>query len=95
MMNLKEIGEFGLIDRIREWMAVSDPALIRGIGDDVAVIDSGGKVLLITTDILIEDIHFKRSWIDPYRLGRKALIVNLSDIAGWDSEVLSHLPGPS
>jgi thiamine-monophosphate kinase len=80
-MDLREIGEFGLIDRIREWMAVSDPALIRGIGDDVAVIDSGDKVLLITTDILIEDIHFKRSWIDPYRLGRKALIVNLSDIA--------------
>jgi thiamine-monophosphate kinase len=39
------------------------------------------KVLLVTTDILIEGIHFNRSWIDPYRLGKKALIVNLSDIA--------------
>jgi thiamine-monophosphate kinase len=79
--DLAEIGEFGLIGRIRKWMAASDPALIQGIGDDVAVIEVGGKVLLLTTDILIEDIHFKSSWIDPYRLGKKAMAVNLSDIA--------------
>jgi thiamine-monophosphate kinase len=79
--DLQEIGEFGLIGRIRKWMAASDPALIQGIGDDVAVIEVGGKALLVTTDILIEDIHFKSSWIDPYRLGKKALTVNLSDIA--------------
>jgi len=80
-MDLREIGEFGLINRIRKWMAASDPALIQGIGDDVAVIGIGSKALLVTTDILIEHIHFDRSWIDPYRLGKKALIVNLSDIA--------------
>ena len=55
--------------------------MVRGIGDDVAVIDIGKKALLVTTDILIEDIHFERSWADPYRLGKKALAVNLSDIA--------------
>jgi thiamine-monophosphate kinase len=80
-MDLRQIGEFGLIGRIRKWMAASDPALIQGIGDDVAAIEVGGKVLLVTTDILIEDIHFKSPWIDPYRLGKKALTVNLSDIA--------------
>jgi len=80
-MDLREIGEFGLIDRIRKWMAASDAAVIQGIGDDVAVIEMAGKALLVTTDILIEGIHFDRSWIDPYRLGKKALIVNLSDIA--------------
>ena len=80
-MDLRDIGEFGLIDRIRKWMAASDSALIQGIGDDVAVIEIGGKALLVTTDILIEDIHFERSWMDPYRLGKKALTVNLSDIA--------------
>jgi thiamine-monophosphate kinase len=80
-MDLREIGEFGLIKRIRKWMAASDPALIQGIGDDVAVIEMGQKALLVTTDILIEGIHFDRSWIDPYRLGKKALMVNLSDIA--------------
>ena len=80
-MDLREIGEFGLINQIRKWITSSDPALIQGIGDDVAVIEMGSKVLLVTTDILIEDIHFNRSWIDPYSLGSKALAVNLSDIA--------------
>jgi thiamine-monophosphate kinase len=62
-------------------MTVPDPALLQGIGDDVAVIAMPDKVLLATTDILIEGIHFDLSWIDPFRLGKKALIVNLSDIA--------------
>jgi thiamine-monophosphate kinase len=80
-MDLREIGEFGLIQRIRGWMASSDPSLVQGIGDDVAVIRMGSKALLATTDMLVEDIHFQRSWIDPYHLGKKALMVNLSDIA--------------
>jgi thiamine-monophosphate kinase len=80
-MNLQDVGEFGLIKRIRKRMATSDSAVIQGIGDDVAVIETANKALLITTDILIEGIHFDRSWIDPYRLGKKALVVNLSDIA--------------
>jgi thiamine-monophosphate kinase len=79
--NLQEIGEFGLIHRIRKWMTASDPALIQGIGDDVAAIEVGTKALLITTDILIEGIHFNKSWSDPFQLGKKALAVNLSDIA--------------
>ena len=84
VMDLREIGEFGLINRIRKWITSSDPALVQGIGDDVAVIEVrevGTKVLLVTTDILIEGIHFNRSWIAPYSLGRKSLAVNLSDIA--------------
>lgn len=80
-MGLREIGEFGLIRRIRKWIKSSDPALIQGMGDDVAVIEMGTKVLLITTDILIEGIHFDLSWMAPYPLGRKSLAVNLSDIA--------------
>lgn len=62
-------------------MGLSSPEVLCGIGDDVAVIHQGKKALLVTTDILIEDIHFERSWVDPYPLGRKALAVNLSDIA--------------
>jgi len=80
-MILRDIGEFGLIAKIRNWMGKSHPDVVQGIGDDVAVVEMGKKALLITTDILIEDIHFERSWIDPYRLGKKALAVNLSDIA--------------
>jgi thiamine-monophosphate kinase len=81
MKTLRDIGEFGLITQIRAWMTAKDPSLIKTIGEDVAVIDKGREALLITTDILIEDIHFERSWTDPYRLGKKALSVNLSDIA--------------
>lgn len=80
-MDLREIGEFGLINRIRRWVTSSDPALVQGIGDDVAVIGTGSTALLVTTDILIEGIHFDLSWTDPYTLGRKSLAVNLSDIA--------------
>src|SRR4030043_810817 len=80
-MNLQDVGEFGLIKRIRKRMSASDSAVIQGIGDDVAVIETANKALLVTTDILIEGSHFGRSWIDPYRLGKKALVVNLSDIA--------------
>jgi thiamine-monophosphate kinase len=80
-MDLQKIGEFGLLRRVRKWMTTSDPSLIQGIGDDVAVFETGRKVFLATTDILIEDIHFERTWIDPYHLGKKALAVNLSDIA--------------
>ena len=80
-MDLREIGEFGLINRIRKWTSTSDPALLKGIGDDVAVIETGEKAWLVTTDLLIEDIHFELTWTDPFHLGRKALSVNLSDIA--------------
>jgi thiamine monophosphate kinase len=52
-MDLREIDEFGIINRIRKWTTSSDPALLQGIGDDVAVIKMGAKVLLITTDILL------------------------------------------
>ncbi|MDP2971053.1 MAG: AIR synthase related protein, partial [Deltaproteobacteria bacterium] len=62
-------------------MDASRADVVQGIGDDVAVVEMGGKALLITTDILIEGIHFERSWTDPFRLGKKALAVNLSDIA--------------
>jgi thiamine-monophosphate kinase len=80
-VNVRDIGEFGLIQRIRSWMAASRKDLIRGIGDDVAVMEMGGKALLATTDILIEGIHFHQSWIDPFSLGKKAILVNVSDIA--------------
>ena len=58
-----------------------DPFVLQGMGDDVAVFEAKGKTLLATTDILIEGIHFEQAWMDPYHLGRKALAVNLSDIA--------------
>lgn len=81
MKTLHQIGEFGLIREISRWMPTSNPNLIQGIGDDVAVIVFGKEVILFTTDLLIEEVHFERSWATPYLLGKKSLAVNLSDIA--------------
>ena len=78
------------------WRA-RDPGLIQGIGDDVAVVDLGSKALLVTTDILIEGIHFDRSWIDPYRLGKKALDRQPQRHCcnGGNPEIFPHLPRSS
>lgn len=80
-MNLAQLGEFGLIARIRQ--AVTDPAeLPLGIGDDCAAARvPPGELLLTTTDLLIEQVHFRRDWTTPRELGRKSVAVNVSDIA--------------
>ncbi|HSO71693.1 MAG TPA: thiamine-phosphate kinase [Thermodesulfobacteriota bacterium] len=57
------------------------PGLIKGIGDDCAVFRSGGRNWLVTTDALVEGVHFRLETSSPYRLGKKCLAVNLSDIA--------------
>ncbi len=82
-MQLNELGEFGLIGLIREGVPVSVSAAgYEGIGDDCAVMPCGdGTSLVVTTDMLIEEVHFRLCTTDPYRLGRKSLAVNLSDIA--------------
>ena len=81
-MDIKEIGESGLIQRIADTYQSSHSSVIAGIGDDAAALKvSNQSILLTTSDLLIEDIHFDLSFTDSYHLGRKALAVNLSDIA--------------
>ena len=78
---ISDLGEFGLIDRIAAKVG-SAAGVITGIGDDAAVTAmTPGMQLLTSTDMLLEDVHFRRSWHDPYRLGRKSLAVSISDIA--------------
>jgi thiamine-monophosphate kinase len=93
-MKLSAIGEFSFIHRISSPFLKNLPDNIVGIGDDCAVIPwKKNKSLLVTTDMLIEDIHFLRSKISPQDLGYKSLAVNLSDIAAMggipDSAYLS------
>ncbi len=81
-MSLKEIGEFGFIDRIRPGCLTRPEGVLRGIGDDAAAFRcDGGLLSLITTDMLVEEVHFLRAAISGYDLGHKSLAVNLSDIA--------------
>jgi thiamine-monophosphate kinase len=81
-MKLSEIGEFALIDRLAV-LARGGAGVIQGIGDDCAVLEAGapGTVLLFTTDLLIEHVHFDRATTPARALGRKALAANLSDVA--------------
>lgn len=77
---VRDIGEFGLIERIQS--LVHEGNAVLGIGDDCAVLDQpGANYFLITTDMLVEDVHFRRDQITPFDLGRRALAVNISDIA--------------
>lgn len=83
-------GEFALIERIAQGIGKESDAassLRVGIGDDAAVLRvSEGKVCIVTTDLLFEDVHFRLDWTDPYSLGWKAVAVNLSDIAAMGAE---------
>jgi thiamine-monophosphate kinase len=91
--------EDALVRRIRELTARTAGAGVRvGIGDDCAVLETRpGTTLLATTDLLIEDVHFRRRWAEPADLGWKALAVNLSDIAAMGGRprwALVALAGP-
>jgi thiamine-monophosphate kinase len=81
--SISEIGEFGLIERIKKLVPkASEDNILMGIGDDTAIIKiTAEKWLLATCDIQIEDTHFRIRRGSPYQIGRRAMTVNLSDIA--------------
>lgn len=81
-MHLKDLGEERLIKDLGKRFPSKKPNLIKSIGDDCCVVRaSSKKVLLATTDILIEGVHFKKAYAPPYLLGRKSISISLSDIA--------------
>lgn len=77
---LYELGEFRLIDRLTEPFSPKNPSTKMGIGDDAAVISPKGKNMVVTTDLLLEGIHFDLTYFPLKHLGYKAVVVNLSDI---------------
>ena len=88
-MKFNEIGEFGFIESIKKECVTSLKDIIKGIGDDCAVFGPySGRVLLFTTDMLVEDTHFLKAKITPYQLGWKTIAVNLSDIAAMGGRPL-------
>lgn len=80
MKTIKDLGEFGLIDRISRFAAPAADVLA-GIGDDCAVLRLGDRKLLISTDTAVENIHFRRDLATPHDIGYKCAASSLSDIA--------------
>jgi len=78
-MKIKDIGEFGLIDRITK--KPKDKDILVGIGDDAAVVKTDKGLQVLTTDCLVEGDHFRREWFTPEQIGMKAIEINVSDIA--------------
>ena len=77
---LSELGEFGLIEHLTTNFSIKNSSTILGIGDDAAVLDFKGKSVVVSTDLLVEGVHFDLSYMPLKHLGYKAVIVNLSDI---------------
>jgi len=84
---LEKLGEFGLIDHLSKHVEISRPSTIRGIGDDAAVIDAGDHVKLVTTDMLVEGVHFDLSYVPLKHLGYKAAMANFSDVYAMNGKV--------
>jgi thiamine-monophosphate kinase len=78
--SLAALGEFGLIKHITQYFKVNHSSTVKAIGDDSAVLDASEKQTLVTTDLLIEGVHFDLSYMPLKHLGYKAVMVNLSDI---------------
>lgn len=78
--SLSELGEFGLISHLTKNIKINHPSTLKGIGDDAAVLDFKDKKAVVSTDILIEGVHFDLAYVPLKHLGYKAVIVNLSDI---------------
>jgi thiamine-monophosphate kinase len=77
---IAELGEFGLIEHLTKNIELKNASTILGVGDDAAVIDHFGKQTVITTDLLIENVHFDLVYTPLKHLGYKSVVVNLSDI---------------
>jgi thiamine-monophosphate kinase len=83
---LGKLGEFGLIEKIKADFIPKLNSTKVGIGDDAAVVDSGDHYTVITTDMLVEGVHFDLSYMPLHHLGYKAVAVNISDIAAMNAE---------
>ncbi|MBE0649837.1 MAG: thiamine-phosphate kinase [Bacteroidales bacterium] len=85
LTNISELGEFGLIDRLTKDIKPVQPSTVMGVGDDAAVLKTGGRnYTLVSNDLLLEGVHFDMTYTPLKHLGYKAAAVNLSDIAAMN-----------
>lgn len=93
-MEISELGEFGLIDRLTDSISFKNPSTVMGVGDDGAILDYGDKEVVATTDLLLEGVHFDLRYVPLKHLGYKSAIVNFSDIyamGGQPKQILVSL----
>lgn len=83
---ISELGEFGLIDHLTKNINIKNPTTVKGVGDDAAVIDMGDKYQLVSTDLLVEGVHFDLAYMPLKHLGYKAVAVNVSDICAMNGD---------
>ncbi|MDP3353042.1 MAG: thiamine-phosphate kinase [Flavobacteriaceae bacterium] len=82
---ISDLGEFGLIDHLTKQFEISNATTIKGVGDDAAVLDFKNQQVVLTTDLLIEGVHFDLSYMPLKHLGYKAAIVNISDVCAMNA----------
>jgi thiamine-monophosphate kinase len=78
--DVNELGEFGLIEHLTESVKLINKSSVKGVGDDAAVIENGDMLTVVSTDMLVEGIHFDLMYMPLKHLGYKSVVVNLSDI---------------
>ncbi len=83
---ITDLGEFGLIERVKSSFSLQNSTSLVGIGDDAALIACGEEYLLVTTDMLLESVHFDLSYMPLQHLGYKAVVANVSDIAAMNGK---------
>jgi thiamine-monophosphate kinase len=83
---LSKLGEFGLINHLTQHIEISHSSTIKGVGDDAAVINNKDLQTVITTDMLVEGVHFDLSYVPLKHLGYKSISVNISDICAMNAE---------
>jgi thiamine-monophosphate kinase len=83
--SISQLGEFGLIEHLTKNFGIVQPSTLKGIGDDAAVLDFKDKKVIVSTDLLIEGIHFDLAYMPLKHLGYKSVVVNVSDICAMNA----------
>ena len=84
--SIAQLGEFVLIDHLTKNFTINQPSTLKGIGDDAAVLDFTDKKIVVSTDLLIEGVHFDLAYMPLRHLGYKAVVVNISDICAMNAK---------
>lgn len=84
--SIGQLGEFGLIDHLTQNFKIVQDSTLKGIGDDAAVLDFKDKKVVVSTDLLVEGVHFDLAYMPLKHLGYKAVVVNLSDICAMNAK---------